>query len=103
MTHLPDLSGLSHSEKDALSRKDFAYEAIAFYDAVRLWNLDTGSVEDNRRLRSVGAGARVSWGDHARLEFLYARPLDRAQSLDDKRAPARVLVSLVFRALPWRQ
>ena len=87
----------------ALSRTDFAYEAIAFYDAVRLWNLDTGSVENNRQLRSVGGGARVSWGDHARLEIVYAHPMDRAQSFDDKKASNRLLVSLVFRALPWRR
>ena len=94
---------LRAGKPQALSRKDFAYEAIAFYDAVRLWNLDTGSVENDRQLRSVGGGARVSWGDHARLEVVYAHPMDRAQAFDDRRASNRLLVSLVFRALPWRR
>ena len=85
------------------SRRDLAIEAVAFYDAVKIWNLDSGSTENNRQLRSYGGGARVSWGDHARLEVVYAHPLDKAQSFDLQRAPNRVLVSLVFRALPWRR
>ncbi len=94
---------LRAGKPQALSRRDFSYEAVAFYDAVRLWNLDTGSTENNRQLRSVGGGARVSWGDHARLEVIYAHPMDRAQSFDLERAPNRVLFSLVVRALPWRR
>ena len=94
---------LRAGKPQALSRRDFSYEAVAFYDAVRLWNLDTGSTENNRLLRSVGGGARVSWGDHARLEVIYAHPMDRAQSFDLNRAPDRVLFSLVVRALPWRR
>ena len=94
---------LRAGKPQALSRRDFSYEAVAFYDAVRLWNLDTGSTENNRQLRSVGGGARVSWGDHARLEVIYAHPMDRAQSFDMNRAPDRVLFSLVVRALPWRR
>ena len=85
------------------SRRDLAVEALAFYDAVKIWNLDSGSTENNRQLRSYGGGARVSWGDHARLEVVYARPLDRAQSFDLQRSPSRVLISLVIRALPWRR
>ena len=94
---------LRAGKPQALTRRDFSYEAVAFYDAVRLWNLDTGSTENNRLLRSVGGGARMSWGDHARLEVIYAHPMDRAQSFDLARAPDRVLFSLVVRALPWRR
>lgn len=87
----------------AQTRSDIAIEAMGFYDAVRIYNLDSGSTENNRTLRSYGGGARVSWGDHARLEVVYARPLDRALSFDLERASDRVLFSLVVRALPWRQ
>lgn len=86
-----------------LSRRDLAIEGLAFYDVVRIWNLDSGATENNRALRSWGGGARVSWGDHARLEVVYARPLDPALSFDLNRASDRVLVSLVVRALPWRR
>lgn len=82
--------------------KDVAFEAFGFFDAVRIWNLDTGSTENDRALRSVGGGFRVSWGDHARLDVAYAHPLDRALSFDTHNSPGRLLVSLVFRALPWR-
>ena len=83
-------------------RRDVAYEVFGFYDAVRIWNTDSNSTETNRTLASAGAGIRVSWGDHARLEMTYAHPFDRALSFDPQTAPDRLLVSLVIRALPWR-
>ncbi len=85
-----------------LSRRDTSYEVFGFYDAVRIWNLDTGSTETNRTLASVGGGIRLAWGDHARLDVTYAHPLDKALSTDSRRSPDRVLFSLVIRAFPWR-
>ena len=83
-------------------RRDISAEAFGFYEAVRIWNLDTGSTETRRTLASVGGGVRIAMGDHARLDLTYAHPLDKALSTDVRRAPDRMLVSLVIRALPWR-
>ena len=86
-----------------LGRKDLAAELVGFYDVVRIKNLDTGATETGRTLDSMGAGVRLTWGDRARLDVLWAHPRDRALSIDPQRAPDRVLVSLTVRAWPWRQ
>ncbi len=83
------------------SRTDISYEGFVFYDAVRIWNLDSNTLENNRQLASWGGGVRMSWGDHGRLEVTYAKPLDLAQAQDQKKPPNRLLVSLIVRALPW--
>lgn len=85
-----------------LSAKDFAFEGVAFYDHVELRNLDSNNFERNRTLRSVGGGVRATWGSHMRLDLMYAKPLDKNLAIDTTKPPARVLLSLTVRALPWR-
>lgn len=86
-----------------LSRADLAWEAFGFYDAVRIWNLDSGTTETNRTLASYGGGVRLTWGSTARLEVLYARPRNKAQTFDPERPGGRMLMSLIIRAWPWLQ
>ncbi|QMW23344.1 ShlB/FhaC/HecB family hemolysin secretion/activation protein [Sandaracinobacteroides saxicola] len=83
-------------------RNDLALEALGFFDWVKIRNLDSTNFERDRTLKSVGGGVRATWGARTRLDVTYARPLDKALEIDNDRAPARVLVSLTVRALPWR-
>ena len=76
-------------------------EVFGFYDSVRIWNLDTNSTEDNRRLSSYGGGMRFTLPGSMRLEVTYAKPQDKALSFDEKRPPARVLFSLTAQLVPF--
>ena len=85
-----------------LSRSDFAYEAIGFFDVIHIDNLDSNHFEADRTLQSVGGGIRATWGSHGRIDVLYAKPLDKGLAIDTVKPPGRLLVSLTIRALPWR-
>ncbi len=85
-----------HSE----ARADFSVtssinaQLFGFVDNVWIWNLDSFSTETDRHLRSVGGGVRARLPGPVVLELTYARPLDRAISIDKARATARLLSSL---------
>lgn len=66
--------------------------AVAFYDHVRLWNLDSTTERGAQRLRSFGGGLRVIFPGYGIVDALYAHPTDPALP-GAKRAPDRVLVS----------
>ncbi len=85
-----------------LSRRDVAWELIGFFDVIHIDNLDSNRFEADRTLQSVGGGVRATWGSHGRIDILYAKPLDKGLAIDTVKPPARVLVSLTIRALPWR-
>jgi hemolysin activation/secretion protein len=91
-----------HSE----ARLDFsilpkvAVQLFGFVDNVWLWNLDAFSTENDRHLRSVGGGLRTRLPGPMLLELTYARPLDRALSINRTRASDRVLVSLTTQLNP---
>jgi len=72
----------------------FDVEVSAFYDQVHVQNLDPGSVDAKRRLRSVGGGLRFVLPQQLVLDLTYAHPLDRVQPLDDKKPSDRFLVSI---------
>jgi hemolysin activation/secretion protein len=69
-------------------------QAFGFYDYVYLDNLDLGATEVNRHFHSYGGGLRLTLPNHLLLEVAYAHPLDKALTLDKRRPPDRVLVSL---------
>jgi hemolysin activation/secretion protein len=79
---------------------DFGVQAFGFYDKVYLTNLDPFSTETDREFASWGGGVRVTLPNRALLEVTYAKPEDRALSVDAGPPPERVLVSLTlqFRA-----
>ena len=79
---------------------DFGVQAFGFYDKVYLTNLDPFSTETDREFVSWGGGVRVTLPNRALLEVTYAKPEDRALSVDAGPPPERVLVSLTlqFRA-----
>lgn len=79
---------------------DFGVQAFGFYDKVYLTNLDPFSTETDREFAAWGGGVRVTLPNRALLEVTYAKPEDRALSVDAGPPPERVLVSLTlqFRA-----
>ena len=80
----------------------FRLEISAFYDAVRLWNLDSATIETKRTLDSLGGGARIILGGRFILDLTYAKPLKFALATDQRRAADRILFSLTTKLLPWR-
>jgi len=78
-------------------------QLFAFGDVVWLWNLGGDTTEARRRLRSAGGGIRATLPGRLFLEASYARPFDRAFSLDQRRPPARVLLSLTAQLAPVRR
>ncbi len=76
-------------------------ELFGFYDAARIWNIDSNSTENNRVLRSYGGGFRLTLPGSALLEVTYARPQDKALSFDKAPPSDRVLVSLTMQLVPF--
>lgn len=78
-------------------------QVFAFYDVVKLRNLDTGTTEANRTLRSVGGGFRITAFSSARLEVTYAHPMDPPllTGTNVKRASDKVLASLTVQLVPF--
>jgi hemolysin activation/secretion protein len=73
-------------------------ETFGFYDQVWLWNKDSSTIENNRKLVSYGAGARISLPGMATLDIMYARPIDPPLLLPGvRRSPDRLLLSLTAR------
>lgn len=72
----------------------FGVEASAFYDWVRLENLDQGTLDPKRTLRSVGGGLRVVLPQRLVLDLTYAHPLDKVLPTHTKKPSDRFLVSL---------
>jgi len=77
-----------------------ATELFGFTDVVWLTNLDRGSTEIDRRIRSWGGGVRLTFPNRLLLEATYARPRDRALLIDAAPPTDRFLLSLTaqFRA-----
>ncbi len=73
------------------------FQPFGFYDFVYLDNLDRGATERNRKLSSFGGGIRIGLPGMALLEVTYAHPKDKALTIDQRRPPDRVLVSLSLR------
>ncbi|MFV0623284.1 ShlB/FhaC/HecB family hemolysin secretion/activation protein [Sphingomonas sp. ac-8] len=69
-------------------------QVYGFYDVLHLRNLDRSRLEGARTFDSAGGGVRLSLPNRLVLDLTYAKPLDRALLLDEKRPPARVLASL---------
>jgi len=77
-------------------QQDVGTQVYGFYDHLYLRNLDRFRLEDARNFGSVGGGVRLSLPNRAVLDVLYAKPLDKALLLDERKPPARVLVSLTL-------
>jgi hemolysin activation/secretion protein len=79
-------------------------QVYGFYDGIRLWNLDTGTTEKDRRLESYGGGVRFTLPGAARIDITYAHPLDPPllTGASAKVPKDRVLVSLTAQLVPFR-
>ena len=78
-------------------------QVFGFYDGVRLWNLDTGTTERDRRLESYGGGVRFTLPGAARLDLTYAHPIDPPllTGATAKVPKDRLLVSLTMQLVPF--
>jgi hemolysin activation/secretion protein len=85
-----------------IDQRNFRLEFAGFYDNVRFWNLDNGTIETNRKLDSIGGSVRMMFGRRAILDVTYAKPLQRALSTDLNKPTDRILISLTTKLLPWR-
>lgn len=85
-----------------LPYKKFLFELTGFYDRVKIWNLDPGTLETKRNFTSVGGGVRVSLPRSFVLDVTYAKPLDRVLATDMQRPRSRLLVTLTTQLFPWR-
>lgn len=74
----------------------FDLQAYAFYDWVRLENLDPGTPQAVRDLDSWGGGIRANLKKGMVLDVTYAKPLKPALFNDAARPTERVLVSLTM-------
>ncbi|MBU7579220.1 MAG: ShlB/FhaC/HecB family hemolysin secretion/activation protein [Porphyrobacter sp.] len=72
-------------------------QGFAFYDIIKLKNLDPFTPAPERTLASVGGGVRAYFGSGLTAEVTYAKPLDRALAIDAEKPPERVLFSLTTR------
>ncbi len=84
-----------------INRPKLGLEAFGFYDSVRLWNLAPAGTEADRTLRSWGGGVRFILPQRLLLEVAYAKPLDRALSIDIAKPKGRLLVSLTAQLYPF--
>ncbi len=78
-------------------------QVFGFYDHVRLFNLDTGSTERDRKIDSYGGGVRITLPGYARLDVTYAHPLDPPllTGATAKVPSDRVLVSFTAQLVPF--
>lgn len=64
---------------------------FGFFDAARIWNLDTGGL--NKTAKSFGGGVDFDVFSLFHIETTYAHPMDKVNFKVPKRAPDRVLIS----------
>ena len=90
---------IRYGDRIPVSAKQPAIEGYAFWDQLRVDNLDRFGDFGREHLNSVGAGARVNF-DRFALDAAVAVPLTRI-GLENRRPPTRFLVSLTSRLWPW--
>ncbi len=74
--------------------------ALGFFDAIWLYNLDNNTTETGRRLTSWGGGVEAALPGKLVFQMLYAKPRDKALSIDKAPPPGRLLFSLTTKFSP---
>jgi hemolysin activation/secretion protein len=78
------------------TRQSITIQPFAFVDAAWVWNRDSSFAGLNpQQLHSAGGGARIAFGDVARIDMTVARRL-RSTLLQPDRGPVRLLVSFTM-------
>ena len=77
-----------------LTSRDVTAQVFGFYDSVWFTNLDRGSTEVDRHIRSFGGGLRMTLFNKLLAEAIFAHPMDKALTIDNGPPPNRVLLSL---------
>jgi len=76
-----------------------AIEPFLFIDQIWAWNEERLFPIPRQELTSIGAGARVAYGDSVRAELLLVAPLDRTLAQPER--DIRLLFSITARLWPW--
>lgn len=87
-------AGLRNEVRADVPGLPLGVQLFGFYDVLHLRNLDRNRLEGARTFDSAGGGVRLSLPNRLVLEVTYAKPLDRALALDERKPPARLLLSL---------
>ena len=82
-------------------KSDITVQPFVFADAAWAWDDSRNAANDPHRLLSVGGGVRSNLSDRFRLDLTVAAPTRRA-GLQPRKGPARFLLSLTAKLLPWR-
>jgi hemolysin activation/secretion protein len=88
------IGGIVELGATLLDQAQHRLKLFGFYDIVRLENLDRGTPDPDRTLRSFGGGLRYSFGQGLDAELIYASPQDRPLFFDTEVPPDRVLFSI---------
>ena len=88
------IGGLVELSGTIVEQAEHRLRLFGFFDIVRLENLDRGTPDPERTLRSVGGGLRYNLGRSINAELFYAEPLDRPLFFDNEKPPGRVLFSI---------
>ena len=88
------IGGLAEIGATVFRSADMQARLFGFFDIIQVENLDRGTPDPRRTLKSVGGGLRFLIGDGLRAEVTYANPLDEALFNDEEPPPARVLFSI---------
>ncbi len=78
-------------------------ELATFYDNVRIWNRDRGTIETGRTLDSIGGSVRVVANNRFIFDVTFAKPRKLALASDERKPPERLMFSLTTKLLPWRR
>ncbi len=88
------IGGVAEATATLLNQAQHRLRLFGFFDIVQLENLDRGTPDPRRTLRSVGGGLRYSFGPAINAELIFAEPLDRPLFFDNEDQPSRVLFSI---------
>ncbi|MDJ0644138.1 MAG: ShlB/FhaC/HecB family hemolysin secretion/activation protein [Erythrobacter sp.] len=88
------LGGTAEVGATVLDQARHRLQLFGFFDIVQVENLDRGTPDPKRTLKSLGGGLRYTFGSAITAEVTYASPQDPALFSDSERPPDRVLFSL---------
>ncbi len=88
------IGGLVEAGVSVLDQARHRLQVFGFFDIVQVENLDRGTPDPKRTLKSLGGGLRYTFGSGITAELIYASPQDPALFSDSETPPDRVLFSL---------
>ncbi len=88
------IGGVAEATATLFDKAQHRLKLFGFFDIVQLENLDRGTPDPRRTLKSVGGGLRYNFGRKINAEVIFAEPLDRPLFFDNEDPPSRILFSI---------